>query len=394
MNSLPPPNPWSPPSLGFPPAAPTPEEPAARRPRRGLQVAALVVVIALVAAFAGLAGVLVGAGLEDDGDGASTASGAADAITVAAPRDEAPARMDVAAVADLVGPSVVTVSADLEQGGVEAGSIGTGVIVTPDGQIVTNAHVISGATAIRVRLAGETEPREATLLAADPGNDLALLQIEGDSFPAATFADPGSVHLGDEVVAIGFALDLDGDPSVTLGIVSALDRTITTEAGALDGLIQSDAAISSGNSGGPLVNATGEVVGINTAVARSSATTAASNIGFAIASGEVLPVLDALRASSAGNAREEGYLGVGLEDRVDGGQGAVVNEVQPDTPAADAGIEVGDIVLAVDGVAVDGTAGLIAAIRDRAPGDQLTIELLRDGEPLQFDVVLVVRPGD
>jgi len=363
---------------------------AERSPRRGRRTLGLLMVVALVAALAGLAGVLVGVGLEDDGDG--NAIGSADAITVAAPREDTGSRIDVAAVADLVGPSVVTVSADLEQGGVEAGSIGTGVIVTSDGQIVTNAHVIEGATEIRVRLAGETEPRDATLLASDPGNDLALLDIAGEGFPAATFADPDSVGIGDEVVAIGFALDLDGDPTVTLGIVSALDRTITTDQGALDGLIQTDAAISSGNSGGPLVNGAGQVVGINTAVARSSATTAASNIGFAISSGEVLPVLDALRQRSGGSARDEGYLGVGLEDRTDGGQGAVVTEVQDGTPADDVGIEVGDIVVAVDGVAVDGTAGLIAAIRDRAPGDELTIELHRDGETLEVDVVLVVRP--
>ena len=157
-------------------------------------------------------------------------------------------------------------------------------------------------------------------------------------------------------------------------------------------MIQTDAAISSGNSGGPLVNSTGEVVGINTAVARSSATTAASNIGFAISSAEVLPVLDALRARSGGTSREEGYLGVGLEDRTDGGQGAVVTEVQDGTPADDVGIRVGDVVVAVDGVAVEGTAGMIAAIRDRAPGDALTIELHRDGEQVEVDVVIVVRP--
>ena len=347
--------------------------------------------IVLVAALAGVTGVLLGASM-DDADGVESSDGPANAVTVAAPREDTEGRIDVAAVADVVGPSVVTVSADLEQGGLEAGSIGTGVFVTTDGQILTNAHVVEGATEIRVRLAGETEPREATLLAADAGNDLALLQIDGGGFPAATFADPGSVRIGDEVVAIGFALDLDGDPTVTLGIVSALDRTITTEVGALDGLIQTDAAISSGNSGGPLVNSSGQVVGINTAVARSSATTAASNIGFAISSGEVLPVLESLRAQSDGTAREEGYLGVGLEDRTDGGQGALVTEVQDGTPADDVGMEVGDVVVSVDGVAVEGTAGLIAAIRDRGPGDQLTIELLRDGATVEVDVVLVVRP--
>ena len=125
-----------------------------------------------------------------------------------------------------------------------------------------------------------------------------------------------------------FALDLDGEPSVTLGIVSALDRTISTELGALDGLIQTDAAISSGNSGGPLVDAQGRVVGINTAVARSDIATAATNVGFAISSDEVRP---GARASCGrpedGGPRPEGFLGVELDDRTDGGQGALITAV-------------------------------------------------------------------
>ncbi len=208
----------------------------------------------------------------------------------------------------IVAPSIVTISADMEGGQ----SLGTGVIISSDGEILTNAHVVNGATSIRVRLAGETEPREVNLLAMDVGNDLALLRMDGDGFERATFADPDSVRLGDEVIAIGFALGLDGDPSVTLGIVSALDRTIGTDGAFLDGLIQTDAAISSGNSGGALVNAAGEVVGINTAVARGSSTTAATNVGFAISGREALPVIEALRAQAEGTERPEAYLGVGL----------------------------------------------------------------------------------
>ena len=183
----------------------------------------------------------------------------------------------------------------------------------------------------------------------DTGNDLALLRMDGDGFQPATFADPDSVHLGDDVIAIGFALGLDGDPSVTLGIVSALDRTIGTDGAFLDGLIQTDAAISSGNSGGALVNAAGEVVGINTAVARSSDTTAATNVGFAISVKEALPVIEALRKQAEGTERPEAFLGVGLADRTDGGQGAIVTSVDAGTPAAEAGIEKDDLVVAVDG---------------------------------------------
>ena len=245
-----------------------------------------------------------------------------------------------------------------------------------------------------MRLAGETEPREARLLAVDPGNDLALLRMSGSGFDAAAFADPDSVRLGDEVVAIGFALGLDGDPSVTLGIVSALDRTIGTDGAFLDGLIQTDAAISSGNSGGPLVNARGEVVGINTAVARDTATSAATNIGFAISAKEALPVIEELRAQSGGDQRAEGYLGVELDDRRDGGQGAVITSVQDGTPAAAAGIEADDLVVAVDGAAIDGATGLIASIRDLEPGDSTTITVVRNGERIDLTVTLTDRPED
>ena len=301
-------------------------------------------------------------------------------------------RIDVAAVAAQVGPSTVTVMAELSTGFGQSGSVGTGIIATADGEIVTNAHVVEGATSLRVRLAGETEPREATLLAIDVGNDLALLDIEGEGLPAAVFARPGSIQLGDEVVAIGFALDLDGAPTVTLGIVSALNRTLVTDVGALDGLLQTDAAISSGNSGGPLVNAAGEVVGINTAVARGSSTLAASNIGFSISVDEALPIFEQLRKQSRGEQREEGFLGVALDERNDGGVGAVIRDVNVGTPADAAGLRAGDIVIAVDGATVEGAAGLIAAIRDLEPGDSVQITVQRGDQRLEVVAELTSRP--
>jgi S1-C subfamily serine protease len=385
MNRFPPPPP------GARPAPPLTTLPARRR---GQSAVGLFVLVALVAALAGLMGIVVGVRLDDRGStaGAPPRSASDQPLDVAEPRPDGLRRIDVASVADRLAPSVVTISADISQVGRSGGSVGTGMIITSDGEILTNAHVVEGATAIRVRLAGETEPRPATLLAADASNDLALLRITGDGFPPVTFADPDSIRIGDEVVAIGFALDLDGEPSVTRGIVSALGRTISTSSGALNGLIQTDAAISSGNSGGPLVNGAGEVVGINTAVARGSATTAASNIGFAISSGEAIAVIESLRNHSDGSVREQGYLGVGLADRTDGGQGAVITEVQPGTPAADAGMVEGDIVLAVDDSVIEGSLGLIAAIRDREPGQEIRIVVLRDGERLDLETALVARP--
>lgn len=347
--------------------------------------------VAIAMVGAGFAGAAIYQRLDRDPSPPQRASNIA--LDLGPERDSDLPRINVAAVAEFVAPSVVTISADIEGPLGTGGSIGTGVIVTPDGEIVTNAHVVADATAIRVRLAGETEPRSATLLAVDAGNDLALLRISGSGYVPATFAEPESVRIGDEVVAIGFALDLDGAPSVTLGIVSALERTIQTEnRGALDGLIQTDAAISSGNSGGPLVNALGEVVGINTAVARGDSTTAASNIGFAISGAEAIPVIESLRRQADGISRQEGFLGVGLGDRTDGGQGAVIREVEDGTPAAAGGIEARDIVIAVDDKPIDGAAGLVAAIRDHEPGDEVKIVVNRQGEQLTLTVVLTNRP--
>jgi S1-C subfamily serine protease len=381
-----------PPAPGVSPGIPAPA-PRRRTEDRKRRNWAVVVAVGVVAWTAALTGALVGNQLSDWID-SPPKSASDEPINVSDPTGPIEGRLDVAKVIDHMAASVVTISADVDNQFGQGQSTGTGVIISSDGEILTNAHVVEGATEIRVRLAGETEPREARLLASDPGNDLALLRMSGDDFDAAVFADPGSVRIGDEVVAIGFALGLDGDPSVTLGIVSALDRTIGTDGAFLDGLIQTDAAISSGNSGGPLVNARGEVVGINTAVARDTATSAATNVGFAISTREALPVIEALRAQSGGTPRTEGYLGVELGERRDGGQGAVITGVQDDTPAAEAGIEADDLVVAADGAAIDGATGLIAAIRDLGPGDSTTLTILRDGETIEITVSLVERPAD
>jgi S1-C subfamily serine protease len=373
MSVLPPPAPGVPPK---PPTRPAPSG-RARWP--------LVVAVGATALVAATAGLVIGAAIDDE------EAPAAGAIPTVAINAEPGARLPVRAVAEAVGPSVVTISADVQQGR----SVGTGVIVSADGEILTNAHVVDGATEVRVRLPGETEPTEAELLASDVGNDLALLRIDAEGLPPVRFAPSAEVGLGDEVLAIGFALDLDGEPTVTLGIVSAVDRTIITEdGGALDGLIQTDAAISSGNSGGPLVDTGGRIVGINTAVARGDFVTAATNVGFAISSDEVSSVLADLREATEGSARPEGYLGITLNERTDGGQGALVADVEADSPADEVGIEAGDVVISVDGAVTDGRAGVIAAIRDHEPGDEVAVVVVRDGEQRTFDVTLAERVAD
>jgi putative serine protease PepD len=348
-----------------------------------------VTLVAMVGMVAGLLGGVLGYQLADRNDTPSRQASTM-GIEVAEPRAEALPALDVAQVASVIGPSVVAIQAIDGEGG----AVGTGVIVTSDGEIVTNAHVVEGATSVNVRLAGETEPRPATVINADKARDLALLRVSATGLPAATFAPSADLRVGDEVVAIGYALDLDGDPSVTRGIVSALDRTLTAGDGVvLTGLVQTDAAISSGNSGGPLVNALGQVVGINTLVADSQTPgRAANNLGFAIKADEVLNGIDRLRDASTETAA--GFLGVGLVERSDGGSGAEVVEVAPGSPGEAAGIRVGDSVIRVNDTPIDGRAALIAAIRDFGPGAKVTVELVRDGQTQTVTATLVERPPD
>jgi putative serine protease PepD len=375
-----------------------PEPAPSRRRRRWPKV---LIVLAIAATLGGFAGAQIATEMNRDDessadDSASDASDrpASQPILTAVPGLDVPPVVDVAAVVERISPSVVTVVASSEGSFASGRSTGTGVVITSDGEILTNSHVIEDSDEVFVLFGDTIDPIPAEVMAADPGNDLALLKVDLDGLVPAVFADPESISIGDEVVAVGFALDLDGGPTVTRGIVSALNRTIANSDGALDGLIQTDAAISSGNSGGPLLNASGEVVGINTAVFQSSMNTAANNVGFAISVAEALPVIETLRGLAAGETRVEGYLGVGLEDRRDGGRGAVITEVGGGSPADRAGMEPGDIVVDVDGTPIDGQGALIAAIRDRSPGDTIEIEVLRGGSRLTLTATLTERPAN
>ena len=225
--------------------------------------------------------------------------------------DKRPA--DIQGVLARVLPSVVSVSATSTRispfFGQSVGSTvvasGTGIIVSKNGEVITNAHVVSGARSITVTLNGSSTPLPASVVGASAANDLALLQVSGAAgLTPATLADSRSVVVGDDVLAVGYALGLAGGPTVTDGIISALDRSVATETATgqtvtLTGMLQTDAAISSGNSGGPLVNAAAQVVGVNTVVAASNGSTTAQNIGFAIPSATVRSLLPALRSGGS-----------------------------------------------------------------------------------------------
>jgi S1-C subfamily serine protease len=213
-----------------------------------------------------------------------------------------PGLLDVASVIHKVEPSVVTINTQIsvDQGrrSYSGEAAGTGIILTADGEILTNAHVVANATSITVTLNGETTARTAVVVGTDTGNDVALIKIVGASgLTPATIGNSDAAAVGDDVVAIGNALDLDGGVTVTRGIISALNRSIEVENGQLSGLIQTDAAISSGNSGGPLANAAGEVIGMNSAGATSSDSVTAENIGFVITINHAMAIVAQLRAA-------------------------------------------------------------------------------------------------
>ncbi len=216
---------------------------------------------------------------------------------------------DIAAILRRVLPSVVSIRATTianpyfaAPGSGESVAEGTGVIVSSNGEVVTNAHVVAGASSVSVTLDGSSTPLAATIVGTEPNRDVALVKIrDARGLHPARLGNSSAVQVGDEVLAIGYALGLKGGPSVTDGIISAKGRAVATQSASgatvtLTGMLQTDAAISSGNSGGPLVDASGQVIGVNTLVATPSSSIAVSNIGFAIPIGSIEALLPTLRA--------------------------------------------------------------------------------------------------
>ena len=374
-----------------PPADPTP--PASSSPKWQRRGVALVAVALLSGGTAAVATHAL------DGRGTTVFSSSPSATSSGRALALSGQKLDIAGIVDKVGPSVVSIRSTITTqgnpffgGGGTEEAAGTGVIISADGEIMTNAHVVDGASTVKVTLAGESQARTAEVIGEDTAADLALLKISNvKGLPAATLGKSADVHVGDDVVAIGNALALRGGPTVTRGIVSALDRTLDTENSTMTGLIQTDASISSGNSGGPLVDATGKVIGINSAVAASGQGSQAENIGFAIAIDNALPVLDRLRNHTA--AAASGYLGVRTADPEDGSRGATVVSVDSGSAADKAGIQAGDLITAVDGKSVDGAAALGAAIRVHTPGTPVKITFIRNNSERTVSANLGDRPA-
>ena len=271
---------------------------------------------------------------------------------------------------------------------------GSGFVVSGDGYVVTNNHVIRGAEQVRVRMGDETF--DADVKGIDPATDLALLKIDADEeLPYLILGDSDALRAGDWVMAIGSPLELAN--TVTVGVVSAKGRRIgiSQETSSFESFIQTDAAINFGNSGGPLVNLKGEVVGINTAINWGS-----ENIGFAVPVNVLRDVLPQLR--DEGRVRR-GYLGISVSDLtpraaeafgLESTAGAMVSQVQPGQPAEKAGIGHGDIILKIDEHAIDNTRDLIDYVSSQGPDATVTVEVLRDGKRLEMKVELAERPSD
>jgi serine protease Do len=273
-------------------------------------------------------------------------------------------------------------------------SLGSGFIIDPDGIVVTNNHVISGADDIEVIMTdGRTFPAE--VIGRDEATDLAVLRIEPDSpLPSVSFGNSDRLRIGDWVLAIGNPFGLGG--SVSLGIVSAMNRNIG--AGPYDSFIQTDAAINRGNSGGPLFDLAGRVVGVNTAILSPNGRSV--GVGFAIPSATVETIVTQL--ITFGETRR-GLLGVNIQevtpDLVEGLQlerprGALVSVVSEGGPADEAGIERGDVIVRFNNRAINMYSDLPARVAQIAPGTEVPVEVIRRGETLTLTVVLALRDGE
>ncbi len=261
---------------------------------------------------------------------------------------------------------------------VEQGT-GSGIIISTDGYIVTNQHVIDGATEISVIL-NTGEELTATLVGQDVKTDLAVLKVETDlTLTAATLGDSENLQVGELAVAIGNPMGQEFSGSVTAGIISAVNRTMTIENRTYN-LIQTDAAINSGNSGGALINQYGEIIGINSVKLSSSGV---EGMGFAIAISEAKPIIDDL--ISAGYVTGRPLVGIGIQETR---YGLFISSVQEGSGAAESGLREGDMILEVDGQKVSSSAE-INEIRDKKkPGDMLSFKILRDSSTIDIGVRL------
>ena len=372
--------PKPPPSASYdaPPTEPTsivlaaPEMPARRRPLRVFLVAVLVAVLA-VGAGLGAGHLLSGAGLPFLPGGSGSASSGT--------------TLDMATVSAKVNPAVVNIGIQL-RGLVGQAGAGTGIVLTQDGKVLTNNHVLGGASTIKVIDIGDGRTYPATVAGFDRRHDIAVLQLIGASgLATAAIGDSSTVRAGDAVLGIGNAGGRGGSPAAAPAMVTALNQAVTVtdeDAGLseqLNGMIQIAADIRPGDSGGPLVNAAGQVIGVDTAAS-------AGKQGFAIPINQAMELARQIIAGSASIAVHIGkpaFIGVSVADAQ--GQGARVRKLARGGPAARAGLAVGDVITAISDVAVTSVATLTAVMDTHYPGDRLTFTVV-DASGAQQSIVM------
>jgi len=381
--------PMSPPSVTPAPAAAAAPTPA---PRRGLGLLGTVlvatVVAAVVGAFAGLAGYVVGRSVDDrqvSQTSTVTSSGGSQESGASTPLRPLTSG-SVAEIADRTLPAVVSI---LVEGQEEAGS-GSGFVIRPNGYILTNNHVVdvaNGDGTLTV-VFSDGEQAEGTIVGTNVSYDLAVVKVDRRGLPTLDLGDSAQVRVGDPAVAIGAPLGLDG--TVTSGIVSALDRPVTAGESQDDvsfiNAIQTDAAINPGNSGGPLLDSDGAVIGVNSAIATLAIGGEAGNIGlgFAIPSNSAKRIADEIIAT--GRSRTP-LLGVQLDNAyVDGG--ARVSTVTAGSAADEAGLEPGDVIIRVDDRSINDATELVVTVRSYAPGDSIVVGYERNGQDREATLVL------
>lgn len=391
-----PPYPAQPPAL----STDVPPTPSPRR-SRGAWVLVIAVILSLVA------GAGAGAAVSEWRFREAISGRAPSEVTI--PQGGGIALPKDATIADLVKAVDPGVAAIHVRMGRSEGA-GTGFLIDTDGHIITNRHVVDGAREVNVDLGGK-KAIPATVLGVDPDIDVAVVKIEGSKdLKPLTLGDASALQVGDRVVAIGNALNLPGGPTVTSGIVSAKDRSLSDrdESGnavKMAGLIQTDAAINPGNSGGPLLNLAGQVVGVNTAVAAApndtSGSQAAQNIGFAQNINDVKVaaenIINGRTPQTGGQNQGGGRIGVTtanvdaqVAQRLDlpTKSGALVVSVEQGGPAEKAGLETDDVVVGIDGTNVASSTDLRSAIVSHKAGDTVTLDLYRDGKRQQVKVTI------
>jgi S1-C subfamily serine protease len=354
-----------------------------RGPRRLAIGATTVALIGMVAVL------LIGSNTATAGTSA-VLSATAPIATVSQPASAlSGASVQASTVAASVDPAVVDINTVFQSASGSGTAAGTGIILTSTGEVLTNNHVVQGATSITVQIAGRAGSYPATVVGVDPTADVALVQIVGVSgLPTATLADSSSVQVGESVVAIGNAGGVGGTPSVSQGAIVALDQSITATDGAsseqLTGVIQSNATIAPGDSGGPLVNSAGQVVGMITA-GQSNSRSGSTQVGFAIPTDAALAVVNQIRTGQAGSQvilGQVGYLGISVTDLTPAiaaqlglniTSGALVVGVVSGSPADQAGLAQYSVVTDVAGNPIASTTDLGNVLHSYKPGDQVQL---------------------